>query len=713
MPSHRVSFQGKNTPDFRPKETEKRDCPLFLNKIGNWTNHNPQDFDTIQPERDSIQYSAHREEDFYPSVEQRFYTAPARDAPLENFFPENNRNIPAKVVAWPCLNLPLFEHEPKNEHGWALRHNDKAKKDFSFLPKSIYLGISHNQLDHEKQPAYYCREPSSDKPHCQSRFFHVLAYNDSFSPEIGTVPISYTTMRRKKFPWKWGLSLFLLCFTSAAFASSFYAGSPNEIFQFGADARAMGMGNAYTAIAGGASSLYYNPAGLGLLNGPDISAMQASLIGGASYEDLSYAQNFSKIPGAWGVEALNMGISGAEQRDSQNNLTGSFGFQETGYGAGFGFRNVVIPNLSLGGSFQGLSRSLGGSSSDMLYGGNLGAQYGPFFDNMVTAGVVLQNGFSGAQNTYDRLPTVVRTGLAITPMENLLISADYGDDGDYGIGAEYRIWMFAIRAGYIPEGLTFGAGIYYKSLEADVAMVNDPVFGLGERFSLNYRFSGKKKEKPLTAYTDSYLKAAKKELNSRNYLNAQLALEEAMGIDPSQVPQQWKEKLKLLESFNSALDLKERPDEITTLRATDQAALLAQKSIFSYLDGHDGKAMIWASVAAGSGNKTMPYIDFVKTMAYLTSMKISDGDLLPPAEFVSKKMETALQAIYQKRFADAVKDCQQAITINPDESSAWTRLGSAYFAWGHKKEAKKAYEKALSLDPKDVNLKKFMEMYIR
>ena len=475
----------------------------------------------------------------------------------------------------------------------------------------------------------------------------------------------------------------------------------------------MGMGNAYTAIAGGASSLYYNPAGLGLLNGPDVSAMQASLIGGAAYEDLSYAQNFSKMPGAWGVEALNMGVGGAEQRDSQNNLTGSFGFQETGYGAGFGLRNVVIPNLSLGGSFQGLSRSLGGSSSDMLYGANLGAQYGPFLDNMVTAGLVLQNGFNGAQNTFDRLPTVLRAGLAVTPINNLLISADYGDDGDYGIGAEYRIWMFAIRAGYIPQGLTFGAGIYYQSLEADVAMVNDPIFGMGERFSLNYRFAGKKKEKPLEAYTNSYLDAAKKELSLRNYLSAQFALEEAMGVSPAQIPQTWKEKLKLLQAFNGSLDLKNRPDEVKTLLAKDQPAILAQKSVFSYLNGRDGDAMIWASVAAGTAHKSMPYINFVKTMAYLTNMKVSEGDLLPPPDYVSKKMETALHAIYQKRFANAVKNCQQAIVVNPKEPSAWTRLGSAYFAWGHKDEAKKAYQKALELDPKNENLKKFMEMYIK
>ena len=516
------------------------------------------------------------------------------------------------------------------------------------------------------------------------------------------------------FPWSWGLSLSLCLFSAMpASAASSYAGSPNEIFQFGADARAMGMGNAYTAIAGGASSLYYNPAGLGLLNGPDISAMQASLIGGAAYDDLSYAQNFSKMPGAWGVEALHMGISGAEQRDSQNNLTGSFGFQETGYGAGFGLRNVIIPNLSLGGSFQGLSRSLGGSSSDMLYGGNLGAQYGPFFDNMVTAGVVIQNGFSGAQGTSDSLPVVVRSGIAVNPLPGLLISADYGNDGDYGIGAEYRIWMFALRAGYMPEGLTFGGGLYYKSLEADIAMVNDPVFGIGERFSLNYRFSGKKKRKPLESYTQTYLDVAQTELEKRNYLNAELALREAMGIAPDQVPPSWRKTLKRLGAFNRNMDLKSRPDEVKALMSQDEPAALAQKAISAYLNGQDDDAMTWAFVAAGAAGKNMQYIDFVKSLAYLTRRRISKDDMLAPTEFISRKMEIALHAIYQKRFAEAVSECREAILINPRNATAWKRLGSAYFAWGHKGEAKKAYEKALELNPNDANLKKFMETYIR
>ena len=48
-------------------------------------------------------------------------------------------------------------------------------------------------------------------------------------------------------------------------ASAHAQGQPGDIFNYAASGRASAMGGAYTALASDASSIYYNPAGLGLV----------------------------------------------------------------------------------------------------------------------------------------------------------------------------------------------------------------------------------------------------------------------------------------------------------------------------------------------------------------------------------------------------------------------------------------------------------------
>ena len=52
----------------------------------------------------------------------------------------------------------------------------------------------------------------------------------------------------------------------AAFSEEEYRAWPGEFLRMGAGARAMGMGNAYTAVEGDIYSSYFNPAGLAAMN---------------------------------------------------------------------------------------------------------------------------------------------------------------------------------------------------------------------------------------------------------------------------------------------------------------------------------------------------------------------------------------------------------------------------------------------------------------
>src|SRR5471032_2639582 len=64
-----------------------------------------------------------------------------------------------------------------------------------------------------------------------------------------------------------------------------------EVLKFGVGARAIGMGEAYTAQADDVSSLYWNPAGLALMR-----ERQASFMYDQLYQDLKFSNAAIGIP---------------------------------------------------------------------------------------------------------------------------------------------------------------------------------------------------------------------------------------------------------------------------------------------------------------------------------------------------------------------------------------------------------------------------------
>jgi small glutamine-rich tetratricopeptide repeat-containing protein alpha len=57
----------------------------------------------------------------------------------------------------------------------------------------------------------------------------------------------------------------------------------------------------------------------------------------------------------------------------------------------------------------------------------------------------------------------------------------------------------------------------------------------------------------------------------------------------------------------------------------------------------------------------------------------------------------------------ALEDAKQSCKLNPSYSKAYNRLGKAHLALGEPEEAVVAFEKALELEPKDVNIKSSLE----
>ena len=60
---------------------------------------------------------------------------------------------------------------------------------------------------------------------------------------------------------------------------------------------------------------------------------------------------------------------------------------------------------------------------------------------------------------------------------------------------------------------------------------------------------------------------------------------------------------------------------------------------------------------------------------------------------------------------EALYRWQRAVELNPGYAAAWNNLAIAYEHEGNFEEARKAYERALSLDPKNVFIKQNYELF--
>jgi len=519
--------------------------------------------------------------------------------------------------------------------------------------------------------------------------------------------------RRGGFTTAW-----VLIFSMAAcprFAGAQVAGQPGEIYQFGAGARALAMGSAQTAVVQDVNAVYYNPAGLGLLPGRELQFMRASLFEGASYDYIAYAQNKKKRAGGWGFELIRLGVSGAEGRDEFNNEAGGFAYSETSLGLAHGWRGVFHPKMSIGIKGKMLNRTLA-SSSDRIISVDFGLQSGPWMDEKLMIGAVVQNGLGLAQgDTDDRLKPLIRAGVSYKVVGPLSLAADVSQSGEFRIGTEYAFGMTALRVGMTDRSLSFGGGLQLREKYLlDVALQNHAVLGMSQRISVGYRFGERKglsggKPPKMQFYASEYLNNALAELKKRNYLKASSDLDTAHGIDPKVFGAEWKPKGERLRTLVKALELEAHPEDQKVFQENTPAAFIAYQAVQAYIGNEEDRASLLAHAALGSDPRNPGYRRLLDAIGKLTGREKKRDEILPPARLLGLKMKFAVDEVYRRRFPSAVETLREALWLDPNNTMAWTRLGSCYYAMGDRERAAAAYGKALELDPADQKLRAFME----
>jgi hypothetical protein len=287
-----------------------------------------------------------------------------------------------------------------------------------------------------------------------------------------------------------------------------------EFLKISPFARAVGLGDAYTALGDDVGSIQYNPAGLASVLSNELSFTYLSLYQGVNFESIALASPLdAQLPVIGGTIAADVNIiqSGSFQRtDDFGNPAGTFTTGDNvitlAYARSFGM-------IQGGASIKFISQQIDTTQSS-LFAADMGVVVTPSFEGM-RVGFALKN--VGAQNDqgYD-LPMEFDAAISYRRYE-LLTEQDDGaftaeadfplhpieDPVGMQVGGEYNFkWVGSratLRAGYkflgndlSGVGFTIGAG-YGLDLEGavvflDYAFAPEDIFGVSNRISLSTKF---------------------------------------------------------------------------------------------------------------------------------------------------------------------------------------------------------------------------------
>ena len=285
-----------------------------------------------------------------------------------------------------------------------------------------------------------------------------------------------------------------------------------KFLSFSPDARAAALGDAVTAKTGGASSLFYNPAGMARIEGMNLSSGQANWIAGITYNAVSVA--YASDAGVFGISVMNVDYGEIQGTIRSSNTAGYADtelFTPTANVVGLGYAIAPTDRFSVGGQVKFVNEKLGNAyldtdgsvegieSLDMdAVAYDFGLMYQMDWKNLMIA--MSARNFSEslkyAEEAFE-LPLTFRMGVAVDVIENLSLSFVNERPRDYfsttRVGFEYSLMgMLAVRAGYVTPtdeaGINLGVGFQVAGFNVDVAYTDfgvfDPVTRVGVQFTL-------------------------------------------------------------------------------------------------------------------------------------------------------------------------------------------------------------------------------------
>lgn len=308
------------------------------------------------------------------------------------------------------------------------------------------------------------------------------------------------------------LALALAFAPAAAWAVNGAGYTSGASFQLPRGARAVGLGGAYVAVASGADSVLWNPAGMDQLRDIQVAYNHLSYIEGVSDESVEIARPIYGL-GAWGV-GLNYLDTGVETSyDGSGNATGNLYPRD--YSGQVALSLQLPDDLHVGVEYKLLREDYNQSAMGSAF--DLGLQWLGILQAL-DMGFAIQNfGTPMALGSgYSSLGLTMKLGLALHLPQGWLLAVDEDFEPwttpgssqwsmwnySYNLvhaGLEetdrFGDWAVSARAGYVlgPQqdagglaGLAVGGGVAYGHWQFDYAWTPMGDLGVAHRVSITY-----------------------------------------------------------------------------------------------------------------------------------------------------------------------------------------------------------------------------------
>ncbi len=549
---------------------------------------------------------------------------------------------------------------------------------------------------------------------------------------------------------------------SLALAASAPARASAAFADLGLGARGVGMGNAFVPIADDVYTLYYNPAGLALLDRPEFgTAYTRYLLGLTDNSNLNssflgYAQ---PLKDEWGTAAVGwqqFDLSGLYQEQTFFLGYGRALARDLGPGDLYGGANLKMlrrsfdPGGSAGNAFNDSLIATGQADPVLAAKHSMTA---PDIDvgllyrmrENYSAGLSLSHvtqpniAFSPADT--DKLPMNVKLGLGYRSLLSN-IAAQYEtvespigtQDQRFTVGAErWFPWLLVGNVG-VRGALSFGSreykqlstGASYQSrrFRVDYAFVL-PINGMpgqgSHQFSFSIRFGSAKEPdesvtevlaamrriKEGTVPAEVAVKSQGLSESQRVLLEEQVTHARALALEAqyakaaaslSKALALGPEDPKLLKSFGRLNFVATLVPELPNFKA-DPVQAAWHQGIMSYLAYDDAAAVDKLSYALSLAPESHEIDVFLSQLELATGLKRKELPKATPAALeVDRLLTQAATAIQEGRYNDVISLAEEVLKRDPDNVSAFEDLGIAYFAQSDYPASAAAWEKALALE---------------
>jgi hypothetical protein len=290
----------------------------------------------------------------------------------------------------------------------------------------------------------------------------------------------------------------LLCLVPVNSLQAQQLSSGADFLKLASGARGEGMGEAFTAVADDINALTWNPAGLALIENPQVGYLRMLYI-----SDIAYNFGGAAVPIPLGEDRLGLGAGvinlGVPSFDSTNGAAPAVSAGDTAVFLSGAYQ--VKDMISFGVTGKYIMRNIAGFNA-AAFGGDAGVLVTPGSGFRIGAGVFNVGQSVQFVSSSDPLPMEGRLGLAYQlldlPQHSLLVAADAGyyiqsQSLQAGGGLEY--WFqktLALRVGYTGDTdyqhLTAGVGLNLKLFQFDYAYAPMDTLGDTHRISLILRF---------------------------------------------------------------------------------------------------------------------------------------------------------------------------------------------------------------------------------